>query len=223
MTPLMTKQQIGKYVKVPENISDLDLDTPILDAQEFDIIAVFPQALIDAIALQVVANIEQWRRTKAYVTGDKVIFETYYTALSNNTDSQPPSASWGANELMNFYLQYLQPYMSYCFYYRFIAYHGANVAQAGLVQSTDPNGTFQPVSDKMRAEILGDIRSKKDTWGKKISKKLNDVNFTFDGTQYLPEDGKNTRVRSGVRIYALGSKRGWKGNCDDNRGRYVDL
>jgi len=204
MTPLITKQQIGKFVNLSENISDLDINPFIRDAQEFDTINVFPIALLNAISANVLAKIAQWNKNKTYGVGDLVLFETYYTALASNTDSQPPSANWEANELMNFYAEYLQPFIAYSFYYRFIAYHGAKVTPAGLKQLVDD--TTVNVSDKMRGEMLGDIKSKLNVWTGKISKKLNDVDYTFDGVVYLPEDGKSTHIKRKLTIYALGDR-----------------
>lgn len=213
MIPLITKQQIGKYVQLSENIDDLDIDSFIKDAHEFDTINVFPIALLDAIALQVGNNIAQWNKNTTYNAGDKVLFGVYYNSLSTNTNSEPPSADWEDYELMNFYLQYLQPFISYSFYYRFIAYLGAKVTPSGLKEVVDE--TMQIVSDKRRGEMLGDIKNKVNIWTGKISKKLSDVDYTFDGVRYAPEDGK--RIKQGVRIYALGGHLPKKWCNDFNR------
>lgn len=209
MKPLITKQEIAKYVTLTENIANLDVDTFIKDAQEFDTINVFPIALLEAIELKYTSRIQQWNKNKTYAINDIVLFETYYTALSSNTDSEPPSASWEDNELMNFYLQYLQPFMAYHFYYRFIAYHGSKVTQAGVIQVTDT--TYEAISDAGRSRMLGDIKSKMNVWTNKVNKKLRDVDWTFDEVQYLPEDGKSKRIKQGVRIYALGADKRSRG------------
>lgn len=210
MTKLITKQQIGRFVTLSENISDLDIDMFIRDAQEFDTISVLPAGLLNAIEAKVMAKIQQWNKNKTYSTGDLVLFETYYTALAGNTDSQPPSSDWQANELMNFYAEYLLPFIAYSFYYRFIAYHGVKITQAGLKQLVDD--TSINVSDKMRGEMLGDIKSKLNVWTGKISKKLNDVSYTFDGVQYLPSVDQKMHLKPQIKIYALGSR-----NYNDRR------
>ena len=211
MIPLISKQEIGNFVTLSENLSDLNIDSFLKDAQEFDTISVFPVELLEAIELKIIAKIQQWKRTETYAIGDIVFYESppdkyYFTCLTSNTDSQPPSVNWGDNELMNFYRNYLQPFIAYSFYYRFIAYYGAQITQSGIVDIID-NSVMQVVSDKRRGEMLGDIKSKVNVWTGKISKKLNDVNYTFDSVQYLPESGKSTRIKQGVRIYALGSNR----------------
>ena len=208
MTPLITKQQIGNFVTLSENIDSLNIDTFIRDAQEFDTISIFPQSLLTAIEINVIAKIQQWSRTKTYTAGDIILYETYYTALSNNTGSQPPSGSWEANELMDFYLQYLQPFIAYSFYYRFIAYYGAFVTQKGIRSMNDETST--EISDKRRAEMLGDIKSKVNVWTGKIGKKLNDVSYTFDGVVYTQDSGK--QIKQGVKIYALGGDKR-RSNC----------
>ena len=208
MIPLITKQQIGKFVTLSENVDSLNIDSFINDAQEFDTINVFPIALLNAIEVKLLLKIQQWNKNKTYALNDYVFYDTYYTSLGVSTNSQPPSADWEDNELMNFYIQYLQPFIAYSFYYRFIAYYGAFVTQKGIRSMTDETST--EISDKRRGEMLGDIRNKVNVWTGKISKKLNDVDYTFDGVQYLPEVGKSTRIKQGVRIYALGSQRN---NC----------
>ena len=221
MRTLITKQQIGQYVTLSQNISDLDVNQYISDVQEYDIINVLPQALIDAIAGELNTVVE-WTNVIAFTTGQFTKITTtntatpddvsYYTALAPNTGSQPPSANWEDNELLNFYQSFLVPLMSQEFYYRFIAEHGQKVTQAGLVQVTD--ATYDAVSDTSRAVKLGGIKSKVNVWINKINKELQRVNWTFDTVQYLPEDGKNKRVKQGVRIYALGGRnrncRGYK-------------
>jgi len=208
MIPLITKAQIGEICNLTSNIDNLDVDSFISDTQKFDTASVFPQALLNAIALLV--DTAQWNGSAAYVTGDKVFVPavgstdtTYYTALANNVGSEPPSANWEVNELMSFYIQYLVPFMAYSFYYRFIAYHGAKITPSGIVDILDTS-VMQVVSDKRRAEMLGDAVNKRDTFSRMISKKLNDVSYTFDGVQYLPETGKTTHIRNKIRIYSLG-------------------
>jgi hypothetical protein len=228
MIPLITKAQIARYVTLTTNIDDLDINSFINDAQEFDTIAALPQALMNAIALPYSQPIAAWAIATAYTTGQYVYVlaggtvttDTYYKALANNTGIAPASdpTKWEVNELMTFYGTYLQPYLAFCFYYRFMAYHGAKITQAGITQTTAPDGNFEHISDARRGAMLGDIRSKKDIWTSRLSKKLNDVDFTFDGVQYTPESGKTTKIKQGVRIYALGGhkrKRGYRSIEDE--------
>jgi len=152
MIPLITKQQIAKFVTLSENVSNLDVDSFIKDAQEFDTISVFPTTLLEAIETNIRARIQQWNKNETYAIGAIVLYDTYYTSLASNTNSQPPSANWEDNELMNFYAHYLQPFIAYSFYYRFIAYHGAKITPSGLKEVVDD--TTQIISDKRRAEML---------------------------------------------------------------------
>lgn len=200
---LVTKQQVSKYVTLSENISDLDVDMFIREADEFDTISVFPTALINAIKANLITKIQQWNKNKSYSENDIVIFNTYFTAKNDNSDSQPPSNDWKDNELMNFYLEYLVPFISYSFYYRFIAYHGAKITQAGIIQTI--GDTFQPVTDKHRGEMLGDIKNKINICAAKANKKMNDVRFIFDGIHY-PLDSCKKGVKANVKIYALGER-----------------
>ena len=116
MIPLITKEQIGKYVTLSNNISNLDIDTFILDAQEFDTINVLPIALLNAIESKVKSKIQQWNKNVEYNVDDIVILETYFTCKNTNTNSRPTNSDWKDNELMNFYVEYLQPFIAYSFY-----------------------------------------------------------------------------------------------------------
>lgn len=211
MIPLINKQQIAKYMTLPEQIPNLLLDEFINDVQNFDIINSFPASLVLAIEINIALNIKQWNKNDTYAIGDKVWFENplgkYYEAIISNINSQPPSDNWGTLELMDFYSAYLVPFMSYSFQYRFTAYHGIQTTTAGMVQATDPGGTFQPISDTDRSRKMGDVKNKLSVWTGKISKKLNEVNFTFDGVRYPQDSDKSTSIKRKARLYALGADR----------------
>lgn len=198
---IITKQQIGKIVTLTENLSALDVNQFIRDTQEFDLVNVFPAQMITDIETKLSGTIHSWNSTDTYSVDDIALNDTYFTALANNTNSEPPSADWEDNELLNFYGEYLVPFFAYSFYYRFIAYHGAKITQSGIKQVIDD--TTQPISDKMRGEMLGDIKNKLNVWTGRISKRLSDVDYTFDGVKYT---ATNKGVKQKVKIYALGTK-----------------
>jgi hypothetical protein len=194
---MITKEQIGKYVNLSQNIDDLDVKSIIYDAITFDTVSVLPENLLTAI--KNVGNVEQWNLRKAYVIGDIILYnEKYYTAIANNTGSKPPSSDWEDNELMNFYLEYLVPFIALSFNYRFLASHGAKITQSGITQHIGAD--FQPVSDKFRGEMLGDARNKTNIVTAKMSKKLEDVDYTFDGVAY-PQACK--KVKAKIKIWGV--------------------
>ena len=111
MRTLITKQQIGQYVTLTSNISDLDVNQYISDVQEYDIINVLPEALLQVISDEL-GSVVEWTNAINFTTGQFTkITDTsttpnqvaYYTALANNTNSLPPSVNWEDNELLNFY------------------------------------------------------------------------------------------------------------------------
>ena len=224
MTPLITKEQVKKFnPKLPTNISDDEINGYILDCQQFDVISVLPDALLNAIEVQILLKIQQWKRTEAYSIGEAVWFgdsRKYYLADAVNTDSQPPSVNWEAFELMNFYYEYLLPLMAFGAYYRFIAYHGTNITQFGLTTPIDPQGTFQPTSSQDRAAMLGDINNKKNVWTLKISKKLNAVNYTFDAVKYPGDDCESSAIKIKPQIFQLGGRGNTKRTWSDSINRF---
>lgn len=218
MTPIITKQQIAKYVQLSENIDDEQINPFILDAQQYDTIPILPDTLLNAIEAQVMLKLQQWNKNKTYSIADAVWFGSerrFYLATTEHSNSVPPSGNWKAFELMNFYEQYLQPFLAFSFYYRFIAYHGANVTQFGIRQMREDSS--DEISDKRRAEMLGDICSKKDVWVLKMSKALNDAKYTFNGVKYAVDNGERTHLKPKVKIFQLGgrhrnSRRLWGNN-----------
>lgn len=211
MTPLITKEQVKKWnSKLPENIAASEIDASILDAQQYDIISVFPDALLQAIEVQILTRIQQWNRNQTYAVDAAVWLgapRKFYKAIASNTDSQPPSANWEDFELMNFYEEYLQPLLAYSAFYRFVAYHGLNLTQFGATKPVDPDGTFESISATERASILGDVNSKKNVWDLKCSKKLNAVAYTFDGVVYTVDDGESSRIKIRPKIFQLGGRK----------------
>jgi hypothetical protein len=215
MTPLITKQQIAAYEVLSENIDDDLINPHILDAQQFDTIPVMPDALLRAIEVQILSKIQQWNKNKNYTIGDAVWYgneRRFYKATSANSNSLPPSGDWANFELMNFYETYLVPFLAYSFYYRFFAYHGINVTQYGTREMVEE--TSREITDRRRADKLGDLRNKISMVTIKMSKALSSVNNTFDGVAYPFDSGESTRLKPKVQIFQLGgrhktSKRKW--------------
>lgn len=215
MIQLITKQQIAKYEKMPESIPDEDIFPHILDAQQFDTIPVLPDNLLNAVEAVMLSKPQQWNKNKAYVEGNIVWFgdtRKWYKAAADNSNSQPPSDNWEDCELMNFYEQYLQPFIVYHAYYRFFAYHGTNVTQFGLRVINEESSVA--VSGTVRADKLGDLSSKRNVAILKISKQLEEISYTLDGTKYPMDGGEKKKLRPKVQIFQVGgrhktSKRKW--------------
>jgi hypothetical protein len=62
-------------------------------------------------------------------------------------------------QLTALFNEYIKPFLVLGSYYRFLLWHGANVSQYGIRQNNED--TSSEVSDKRRAELMGDVQSKK--------------------------------------------------------------
>lgn len=209
MILLITKQQINKYERLSENIADDVINPHILDAQEYDVEPVLPNALLNAIAAVILAKPQQWNKNKTYATDNVVWFgepKMWYKATAANTNSEPggENEDWGACELMNFYEQYLVRFLSFKTCYRFIADHGINITQFGVREMVEDSS--REISDRRRGAKLGDLNSKANLAAEKISKALAVAKDTFDGVKYTADKGETSRPRPKVNIYQVGGR-----------------
>ena len=93
-------------------------------------------------------------------------------------------------EIEAFYNNFIVPYWCLSSYYRFIATHGTNVTQFGLVQTRDPRGTFEQSSDQSRANVLTQTEADRKVFKQYLVDRLKELNFTFDGVTY----GESTTI-----------------------------
>lgn len=201
----------GRF-KITEHIPEKDLDIAINDSFDFDVLTTLPDALMDAVKVNLLINPIQWSASKAYSIGNKVNYDgVYYIALDTNTNSKPPNTDWEEIELMTFWSEYVKPYFMCCAYYRFLFWHGANVTQYGTRQNNED--TSQELTDKRKGELLADISGKKDIFLARLTKAFNVAQNTFDGVTYTYDSTDTTELNQGVRIW--GQKATRKRICND--------
>lgn len=102
------------------------------------------------------------------------VSNAFYTDLMDNLATKP--------QLTTLFNEYIKPFLVLGAYYRFLLWHGANVSQYGIRQNNEDTST--EVSDKRRAELMGDVQSKKNAYLNKLKDKLFNDNFTYDSVTY---------------------------------------
>lgn len=100
--------------------------------------------------------------------------DDFYTDLMDNLSTKP--------ELTSLFNDYIKPYLVFSAYYKFLLWHGANISQYGTRENSET--TSQEITDKRRAELLGDIQSKINVYLNRLKDKLDDDNYTYDSVTY---------------------------------------
>jgi len=101
--------------------------------------------------------------------------DAFYNALENTTLSINP-------ELYQLLQIYVKPYLILGSYEKFLLWHGVNINKMGLrinLSDTDTN-----ISDKTKSELLADVRNKKNIYLAKLTRRLKQDNYTYDGIVY---------------------------------------
>lgn len=198
----VTIHDVREYFPISENVKGFDAH--VNDAVKFDLYSTFPEALLNLIQSEL--NIKQWSKLNNYTTLDSVFWkDKYYIAKNSNLNSEPPSANWDDYETMDFWGDYLKPYLIACSVSRFMLWHGRNVTQYGLRQINED--TSVEVTDKARGELKADIDNKKDYYMTRIRKKLEDVKWILDGVKYENDNYCGDTKKTRVGIFSLGKKK----------------
>lgn len=127
--------------------------------------------------------------------------DTFYSDLMDNLSTKP--------ELTSLFETYVKPYLIFTAYYKFMLWHGANVSQYGTRQNQE--NTSQEISDKRRAELLGDIQSKVNVYLNRLKDKLKDDEYTYDGVEYdFCGDPDKKEMKPQLNIRQLGMNKHYK-------------
>jgi hypothetical protein len=104
-------------------------------------------------------------------------------------------------ELTTFLDTYVKPALCLMAYARFLASHGRNISQFGLTELTDPQGTFNPLTEESRGVLIEQAKYDRSVRVTDMMNALEVANWTFDGTTY--QETESVRKRkfgiSGVR------------------------
>lgn len=100
--------------------------------------------------------------------------DAFYDALQEDTSP--------ADELYTFRITYVTPLLVLLAYQRFLLWAGRSITQYGLRQINED--TSVEISDKARAELINDIKSKCNIVWTTFYNALKDAEYTFDGVTY---------------------------------------
>lgn len=105
---------------------------------------------------------------------EPIVSDEFYDDITGDLSSRP--------ELQSFLDECVKPYIIFGAYGKFLLWHGRNISQFGLRSNNED--TSDPVEDKVRGELLADIRKKTNIFFAKMKKELCKVNYTFDSIVY---------------------------------------
>lgn len=108
---------------------------------------------------------------------------------------------------------YIKPYLIACSYYKFLLWHGRNVSQFGLRVNNED--TSVELSDKARAELLADVEHKKNIYLNKLTQKIYNDGYLYDGITYtFYDDSNKSNPKNTMRIKQVGRLKLPKGKFD---------
>lgn len=196
MEPLITKADLAQYDEFSANILDPVINPRINDAHTYDLRGLLNTTVLDSVYAADVAP-EIWANGATYLTGAVVSNKgQVYDAVAGSTGVMPgtDSAYWKLNTGATLRYELLDPFLAWSTIRRYYLRAGRNNTPAGLVTATDPNGTFQPISDKGRSELMAEAIAKADFHRQDILNFLQKNNLTHTGTCERGYSGSRGRV-----------------------------
>lgn len=184
MQHLITKADLAEYDDFSGNIEDRIINPRINDAHIYDLRGLLNTTVLDSVYAATTPP-TAWDNETAYITGGVVSFEgLVYDALINSQGIEPgtDSATWKLNTGATLRYELLEPFLVWSALRRYYLRAGRQNTPAGLTVPTDPSGTFQPISDKGRSEIMAEAISKADFHRQDVLNFLQKNNLTHNGT-----------------------------------------
>lgn len=170
MQQLIDKTDFIGVVKFSANIPAVDVNFHCLDAQNFDVYPVMP--LVGG-------------------TGSNLLTD-YADAILQSPVTR--------TELVDFFDDFLKPFMVCKAAARFMLWHGRNVTQYALTEPNQQEST--PVTDKARAELIADIEHKANVYLARFNSEFVRLNYTFDSVVYSYGNCQ-TRPKAKTRVYSI--------------------
>jgi len=169
MVQLIDKDDFGTYVKFSDNLRAADVDFHCKDAQNFDAYPIMPVAVVS----------------------DNNIVLDVENAINESPVTRP--------ELLEWFTDYLKPFLVCKAYARLLLWQGRNVTQFGLRVNNEE--TSSELTDKNRAELIADIEHKCNVYLARLTDNLKDTDYTYDLIVY--EQSCQTKPRAKTRIKAI--------------------
>lgn len=193
---IITKADMVERTRIAANVN---VDTYILDAHTYDLPTLLSGKLIREVSALAITY-AAWSTETAYTTGIYAEENGFiWKALTDHSGSIPTPTNTNWEVDINATLRYLhlKDFLCWSAARRFRLEHGANYTEAGFTVPTDPQGTYQPGSDKRRADLIADARDKANFHGARIER------FLTDNNMITRTSCTTTRTRGNGRVNAI--------------------
>lgn len=102
-----------------------------------------------------------------------------------------------------FWRDYVKKWAAWAVYCEIAAVHGLNWSTHGITKFVDRANTAESIGKDERQSLLRQAESNREAYRTKILRRLNDINWTLDGSEYSKEDHfSSNQGRSVVRLGA---------------------
>ena len=143
-----------------------------------------------------------WTAPTTYSSGVSVLYNGIYyiSNASVSPNENPPSsnAKWDVSEKLNFWSEFMKPYLVYACYKSFIIWHGKHISQGGIRKHTD-NTSFEVDAENL-AVLINDLKGYISVKETQMMNTLNRVEYTFDSIVYA-ENNYTKRSSVGIKIW----------------------
>lgn len=160
--PLITHEQLQLATGFSKGITEEKTLRYRMDAETYDLPTLLSGNLItDVRAFNITPT--EWANDVAFLSGAYGTYgNIYYKALSDTTGVIPgtDAAIWEPDYKATLRYTHLPDFLIWSAARRFRTHHGKNYTEAGFTVSQDPENTYQPGSDKSRAEEIQEATDK---------------------------------------------------------------
>lgn len=184
MQHLISKSDLAEYEEFSQNIEDRIIEPRINDAHLYDMRGVLPFGVIESVYAATAAP-TAWDEATTYTSGALVLHKgSAYDWVADSLNIEPGTnaAYWKLNTGATLRYSLLKPFLAWNTLRRYFMRAGRNITPAGITVPTDPQGTFQPISDKGRGELYEEAKSKAEFHRTDIIAFLRDNNLYNSGT-----------------------------------------
>lgn len=196
MEHLITKADLAEYDDFSGNIEDRIINPRINDAHTYDLRGLLSVAVLDSVYAATIPPVI-WNVGTSYLAAAVVSYKgVVYDAVTDSTGIEPgtDTAYWKLNTGATLRYELLEPFLAWSTLRRYYIRAGRQNTPAGLTVPTDPAGTFQPISDKGRSELMAEAIAKADFHRQDILNFLQKNDLTHTGNCERGYSGASGRV-----------------------------
>jgi hypothetical protein len=205
---LIRKIDIKLAANFTENIEDDNVNPYIHQAERYDFKPKLGTSMIAVLSAASVASAAwtTWELSEApYITANQIVIhnENIYQLAVASTSAEPgTNADWTLKELYSFWYEHVRQYMAYCTLGRFLLWHGKNITQEGIREPFEDSSS--EVDSRGKGTMIAACKSMASTEQNLLMKKIELVNWTFDGTAYArPTNPPNRGLTKKFGFYPI--------------------